>query len=145
MAKLDNPQEIEKVFTSRNNAHLSQSEGTPFTIFPLKYILRPDSFTPFGNALLTGTVDMTNLSLSKLQTLYFTNLQKASISLASPLSPHISVEGKLSGFRKWKKAPLHPHLKDTSVNTSPFWFQTVMMKTLKILPSTTPFYKLSTL
>ena len=32
----------------------------------LKYILGPDNFTPFGNALLTDTTDMTNLPLSKI-------------------------------------------------------------------------------
>ena len=59
--KVDNPEEIEKVLTSRNRSNLSQSEGTPFIVAPLKDILGPDSFIPFGNALLTGTVNITNL------------------------------------------------------------------------------------
>ena len=66
-------------------------------------MLGPDSFTPFGNALLTSTIYMTNLSLLKLQKLYFTNLRNASGSLASPISPHISVADMTSGFRKWKE------------------------------------------
>ena len=73
-----NPEEIEKALTLRNNTHLSQSEGTPFTTAPLKILLGPDSFTPFGKALLIGTADMSNIPLSKLQKLYLNNLKKTS-------------------------------------------------------------------
>ena len=70
----------------------------------LKDMLGLDSFTPFGNALLTNTADMTNFPLSKLQKLYFTNLQNASGSLAFPISPRISVANMTSGFLKWKES-----------------------------------------
>ena len=63
-----------------------------------------DSFTPFGNSLLTGTADMTNIPLSKLQKLYFTNLQKASGSLESSIYPHILVADTTAAFRKWKES-----------------------------------------
>ena len=101
--KIDNAEEIEKVLTSRNKAHLSQSEDTPFTMAPLKDIIGLDIFTPFGNSLLTGTADMTNTPLSKLQKLYFTNLQKESGSLESSISPHISVVDTTAAFRKRKE------------------------------------------
>ena len=98
----------------RNKAHISQPEGTSFTIAPLKEMLRPESFTPFGNTLLTGTIDMTTLPLSKLQKLYFNNLQKTSGTLTSPLSPHILIEDMTTAFRKWKEitttSPSHRHL-----------------------------------
>ena len=81
-----NPEDIKKVLTSRNKEHMSQSEGTPFTIAPLKDLLGPNSFAPFGKALLTGTVDLSKLSLSKLQKLYFVNLKKRPEFL-SPQSP----------------------------------------------------------
>ena len=99
-----NPEEIEKVLTSRNKEHLSQPEGMIFTIGPLKDLLGPDSFTPFGKALLTGTADMSNLPLSKLQKLHFTNLKKASGLFESPISSHISIKDMTSGFRKWKES-----------------------------------------
>jgi len=83
---------------------MSQSEGTPFTIAPLKDLLGPNSFAPFGKALLKGTADLYKLPLSKLQKLYFANLIKASGVLESPISPHISIEDMTSGFRKWKKS-----------------------------------------
>ena len=112
--KVDNPEEIEKVLTSRNKSNLSQSEGIPFIVAPLKDILGPDSFIPFGNALLTGTVNITNLPWSKLQKLYFNNLQKVSGSLSSPIFLHIPVGYMTSGFRKWKEStttsPLHRHI-----------------------------------
>ena len=101
---ITNPEEIEQVLTSRNKEHLSQPEGTPFTIAPLKDLLGPDSFTPFGKDLLTGQADMSNLPLSNLQKLYFANLKKASGVLESPISPHISIEDMTSGFRKWKES-----------------------------------------
>ena len=99
-----NPEEIDKVLTLRNKEHLSQSKGTPFTTAPLKDLLGPDSFTPFGKALLTGTVDLSKLSLSKLQKLYFANLKKAYGVLAFPISPHIYIEDMTSGVRKWKES-----------------------------------------
>ena len=89
---INNPEEIEKVLTSRNKEHLSQPEGTPFTIAPLKDLFGLDSFTPFGKALLTGKADLSKLPLSKLQKLYFANLKKASGVLESPISFHISIE-----------------------------------------------------
>ena len=88
------------MLTSHNKEHLSQSEGTPFTIASLKDHLGPDRFTPFGKALLTGTADLSKLPLSKLQKLYFANFKKASGVLDSPISPHISIEDMTSGFRK---------------------------------------------
>ena len=89
---INDPEEIEKVLTSRNKEHLSQPEGTPFTIAPLKDLFGLDSFTPFGKALLTGKADLSKLPLSKLQKLYFANLKKASGVLESPISFHISIE-----------------------------------------------------
>ena len=57
---------------------------------------------------------MTTLLLSKLQKLYFNNLQKTSGTLTSPLSPHISIEDMTTAFRKWKEitttSPSHRHL-----------------------------------
>ena len=137
---MDNPEEIEKVLTTSNKDHFSQSEGTSFTMEPLKDMLGPDSCTPFGNALLTGTVNMTNLPKSKLQKLYFTNLQRASGSLASPL-PLTFLYTCLPVSASVKKAPLHPHRKDTSVTTHIFWTQTVMMTILKRVTSTKPSFK----
>ena len=111
---INNPEESEKVLTSRNKEHLSQPEGTPFTIAPLKDLLGPDIFTPFGKALLTAKVDLSKLPLSKLQKLYFANLQKASGVLESLISPHLSIEDMTSGFRKWKEntttSPYQRHL-----------------------------------
>ena len=78
------------MITSRNKAHISQPEGTPFTIAPLKDILGSDSFTPFGNALITGTADLDNRPLSKLQLLYFTKFQKTSRTLDSPFPSRFS-------------------------------------------------------
>ena len=34
--KVDNPEDIERFLISRNRVHLSQAQGTPFTISPLK-------------------------------------------------------------------------------------------------------------
>ena len=71
--RIDNREEIEKVFTSRNKAHLSQPEGIPFTIVPLKDMIGPDNFTPFGNAIFTDTEDSETLLLSKIRNIYFNN------------------------------------------------------------------------
>ena len=68
---INNPEETEKVLTSRNKEHLSQPKDAPFTIAPLKDLLGPDSFTLFGKALLTGTVDLSKLPLFKLRNIQY--------------------------------------------------------------------------
>jgi len=88
------------VLNFRNKAHLSQSEGTPFTTAPLKDLLEPDSFTPFEKAILTGTANMSKLPLSKLQKLYLTNFKKASGMIESPISSNNLIADMTSGFRK---------------------------------------------
>ena len=112
--QIDNPEEIEKVITPRKVTQLSQPEGTSFIIAPLKDMLGPDRFTPFGDTLLIGTADTETLPSSKIQKLYFNNLQKTSNTLTSPLSPHISLEDMTSGFREWKErtttSPFYKHL-----------------------------------
>ena len=65
--KVENPEDIERCLISRNRAHLSQAQGTPFTIHPLKELLGQDSLTPFGNSLLLGKADLTHLPLTSLQ------------------------------------------------------------------------------
>ena len=104
----------ESTYTSWNKAHLSQPEGTPFTISPLKDILGLDSFTFFGDALLASTASIDTLPLSKLQKLHFLYLTNTSDLLSSQLSPHISIDDITSGFWKWKEntatSPPHRYL-----------------------------------
>ena len=76
MKKVDNPEDINRYLISCNRSHLSQVQGTQFTINPLKDLLGKDSFTPFGNSLLLGTVDLNTLPLSSLQKLYLSEIKK---------------------------------------------------------------------
>ena len=64
--KVDNPEDIERCLVSRNRAHLSQTQGIPFTIKPPKDLLGKDNFTPFGNSFLLGTANLENIPLSSL-------------------------------------------------------------------------------
>ena len=60
----------------RNRRHLNQAPGTQCTIEPLKSLLGLDSRTTFGNSVLDGTIDLSQLPLTKLQQLYFTKIKK---------------------------------------------------------------------
>ena len=105
----DNPEDIERCLISRNRAHLSQAQGTPFTIHPLKELLGKDSLTPFGNSLLLGTADLDIIPLTSLQKLYLSELRKSSFTLSSPLHHRISLADTTQGFKSGTKVPLHPH------------------------------------
>jgi len=74
--RIEDPILVKKYILERNKRHLNQAQGTPCTIEPLKSLLELDSRTPFGNSVLEGTVDLTQLPLTKLQQLYFTEMKK---------------------------------------------------------------------
>ena len=74
--RIEDPVLVEKYIIERNKRHLNQAQGTTCTIEPLNTLLGLDSRTPFGNSVLEGTVDLSQLSLTKLQQLYFKEMKK---------------------------------------------------------------------
>ena len=114
MENVENPEDIERCIISCNRAHLSQAQGTHFTIYPLKELLGQDSLTPFGNSLLLGKTNLTHLPLPSLQKLYLSELRKSSSALSSPLHHHISLSDMSQGFKKWREStstsPSNRHL-----------------------------------
>ena len=74
--RIEDPILVEKYIIERNKRHLNLAQGTPCTIEPLNSLLGLDSRTLFGNSVLEGTVDLTQLPLTKLQQLYFTEMKK---------------------------------------------------------------------
>ena len=79
--RIEDPELVEKYIIERNKRRLNQAEGTPCTIEPLKSLIGLDSRTLFGNSVLEGTVDLTQLPLTKLQQLYFKEIKKTEQSL----------------------------------------------------------------
>ena len=72
--RIEDPILVEKYIIERNKRHLNQAQGTPCTIEPLQNLLGLDSRIPFGNSVLEGTVDLSQLPLTKLQKLHFTEI-----------------------------------------------------------------------
>ena len=60
---------VEKIIIERNRRHLNQAQGTLLTIKPLQILLGLDNRTPFGNSVLDGTIDLSQLPLIQLQQL----------------------------------------------------------------------------
>ena len=60
---------VEKYIIERNRRHLNQAQGTLCTIKPLHILLGLDNRTPFGNIVLYGTVDLSQLLLTQLKQL----------------------------------------------------------------------------
>ena len=81
--------DIVKYFTQRNKKHLNQAQGTMCTIPPMSTLLGDDSFTPFGEAIINGTADFTNLPLSNIQKQFFISLKRESTD--KPIPPTISI------------------------------------------------------
>ena len=57
---------VEKYIIGRIRWYLNQAQGTPCTIEPLRTLLALDSLTTFGNSVFDGTVDLSQLPLTKL-------------------------------------------------------------------------------
>ena len=81
-----NPEDIKKCIISRNWSCLSQDQGIPFTINPLRDLLGKDSSILFGNLPLLGTVELQHLPLSSLQKLYLVELKNFIYPITSPIS-----------------------------------------------------------
>ena len=74
--RIEDPILVENYIIERNKRHLNQAQVTLCTIEPLKSLLRLESRIPFGNSVLEGTVDITQLPLTNLKQLYFTKMKK---------------------------------------------------------------------
>ena len=71
------------------------------TILPMSSLLGDDRFTTFGEAILNGTADFTNLPLSKVQKQFFLSLKRESID--KQILPTISIFQMKQGFQKWRE------------------------------------------
>ena len=94
---------VEKYIIERNKRHLNQAQGIPCTIEPLKILLGLECRTPFGNSVLEGTVDLTQLPLTKLQQLYFKEMKKTEQPLIKKVKNKISLGEMKYAFTKWKE------------------------------------------
>ena len=92
-----------KYIIERNKRYLNQAQGTPCTIEPLKLLLGLDSRTAFGKSVLEGTVDLTQLPLTKLQQLYFKEMKKTEQPLIKKVKNKISLDEMIYAFTKCKE------------------------------------------
>ena len=92
-----------KYIIERNKKYLNQAQGTPCTIEPLKLLLGLDSRTAFGKSVLEGTVDLTQLPLTKLQQLYFKEMKNTEQPLIKKVTHNISLDEMTYTFTKWKE------------------------------------------
>ena len=64
--RIEYPIMVEKYIIERNRRHLHQAQGILCTIEPLHSLLGLDSRTTFGNCVLGGIVNLSQLPLTKL-------------------------------------------------------------------------------
>ena len=65
--RIVDPVMVEIFIIERNRRHLNQIQGAPCTIEPLQSLLGVDSRTTFGNSVLDGTVNLSQLPLTKFR------------------------------------------------------------------------------
>ena len=58
---IDDPEVIEKLIIERNAVHLNQAESTPLTIEPMISLIGTDSYTTFGDEILKGTANVSDI------------------------------------------------------------------------------------
>ena len=94
---------IERNIIKRNINNLNQAPGTVCTIHPIQSLLGYDSFTSFGNDILTGKVNFSNTNLNYVQKIsslslnaLFFAVKTQSFSSKLPLikCPQVSQYGK---------------------------------------------------
>ena len=65
--RVDTSKDMERLFISRYQFHLSRAQIYSFIITPLTKLLGPYSFTDIGNALLLEDTDLGSLPISSLK------------------------------------------------------------------------------
>ena len=100
---IDDPEVIEKLIIERNAIHLNQAEGTPLTIEPMISLIGTDSYTTFGDEILKGTANVSEIKSPTIRK-YIQQLKKNEEILKSPTVNFISLEDYKSGFKKWKES-----------------------------------------
>ena len=61
---ITDPEQTDTCITEGNTHHLNQTQGSAFTIEPLKSLIGEDGFTSFANVILKGIGDFSHLKLS---------------------------------------------------------------------------------
>ena len=69
------PEQTDTCITEGNTHHLNQTQGSAFTIEPLKSLIGEDGFTSFANVILKGTGDFSQLKLSPTIKTYLLQLK----------------------------------------------------------------------
>jgi len=99
--------------------HFSNSFGTPFTIPPLSNILDYDGLSPFGQAILNGTADLSQLNLDNHTHLLLQHQQNCTPNYI-PQFQEMPYKGLMQGFANGKNAPQHHLPADTLASTRPY-------------------------
>ena len=64
--RIEDPVMVENYIIERNRLHLNQTQGIPWTVEPLQSSLGLDGRITFGNSVLHGTVELSQIPLTKL-------------------------------------------------------------------------------
>jgi len=59
------PDEMNETLLDYSCEHFTKAQGSPFTIEPLNHLLNYDGITPFGNQVLRGRADLSNLNIDE--------------------------------------------------------------------------------
>ncbi len=80
--------------------HFKEAHGSPYTVPPLSTLLHPDSLTPFGQQVLTGSIDFPSLEVSHHAKLLLQH-QKAWKQQHLLRFHTLTFDDMISGFWKW--------------------------------------------
>ena len=105
---IDDPNLIDQVIVDRNANHLSQVDGTPFTVEPLLSLIGKETFTTFSQEILDGKTDISKLQLSPTIQLYTKNLKQNKTIVNSATNNIIPYNEHIEGFKNWKEQTTTP-------------------------------------
>ena len=96
---IDNPRLIEELVADRNSHHLNQAQGSSFTVEPLQSLIGPDSDTPFAEALLNGSANLSDIPFTTVTKRYLESMKRNKEIFQSSKQQTIPFDDYKKGFR----------------------------------------------
>jgi hypothetical protein len=98
---VNDPEDMITALLNQNEMHFSQSDGTPFTVEPLKSMLGSNGTSTWAQALLNGEIDVDSLGLEEAVDSILKQLQRRINK--EDIDIEITTDDFIKGYSKWSE------------------------------------------
>ena len=100
---IDDSTIIDTLIAERNEIHLNEVNGAPFTVEPLVSLIGKETFISFPQAILNRIVELYELQLSPTVQLYLKTLKRSKTIVDSATNNIIPYKEYIEGIKKRKE------------------------------------------